>query len=92
MSGGEGRRWCVVSASESDVKGALSDGTVGIGNGVVNGDGFSVISREGLIGGVGWIEGPCACGGIDGQAIDGLSKELIGEGFIGISVSCSELT
>ena len=55
----------VVGAGEGDGEGALSRGTVVIGDGVVDVDGLSGAFCESLIGVIGWVEGPGAIG-IDG--------------------------
>ena len=46
-------------------------------DGVVNGDIEGFAFFQGLIGGMGWIEGPSAGGRSDGEAIDGSADELI---------------
>ena len=91
MSGGECGLRRIVSACDVDIKGVLTDSTVGIGDAVVNGDGLSVVSSEVLVSGISWIEGPSTRCGIDGQAIDGRTEELIGE-LITVGIGCCELT
>ena len=85
MNAGEDQSGCisdrfVVGTGDIDDKGALRRAAFAIGDAVVNGDGLRVVSSEGLLGGIGWIESPGAIG-VDGQAWGFSAKEAVGEGI-----------
>ena len=60
-------------------------------DGVVNGDIEGFAFFQGLIGGMGWIEGPIASGRIDGEAVDGSADELIAQNSAEIRIIGGEL-
>ena len=59
----------------SDDEGGLIGGALVVRDGVVDGDIEGLVLLEGLVGGVGWIEGPIASGGVDGETVDGSADE-----------------
>ena len=66
-------------------------GALVVRDGVVDGDIEGLVLLEGLVGGVGWIEGPIASGGIDGEAVDGSADELIAQNSAEIRIIGGEL-
>ena len=49
-----------------------------------------MVLLEGLVRGVGWIEGPIASGGIDDEAVDGSADELMLRTVLSTSVAVIE--
>ena len=77
----EGGNWSVVGTCESDEEGVVIAESIGVLDGVVNGDGLNFTISESVVGGISGVKGPSSIG-IDGEALndDGFGSGWVSDG------------